>query len=162
MSNLDNRSGGKRRKFFRALSLTSICGLFLPRALYPLPAEGNNDTADSIVMSDSLPDIDVLAGSQLDDRTGNQDLSRKTRLEQNYPNPFRRDTTIEYYIAEPGHAVLKVLDLRGREVSVLVDAFHKEGRYYIKFIARNLSDGAYICRLQTGDIGLSRKMVLAK
>ena len=42
-------------------------------------------------------------------------------LVQSYPNPFNPQTNIEYEMKDAGLATLKVYDVLGREVAILVD-----------------------------------------
>jgi hypothetical protein len=91
-----------------------------------------------------------------------QKIPRETRLEQNFPNPFNPTTSIWYTVAKPGQASLKIYDLSGKEITTLADSYHPAGIYRVKFNAYNLSSGAYVCRLQTVDAILSRKMILTK
>jgi len=81
-----------------------------------------------------------------DDRdTGN--LPREFKLRQNYPNPFNPDTTIRYALPESAQVELKVYDIVGREIAVLVDSYQIAGDHSIVFEANNLPSGVYIYRL---------------
>lgn len=96
-------------------------------------------------------------------------------LYQNYPNPFGRainidnsTTKIKYNIPmddEPRSMVkvsLKVYDLLGSEVAVLVDEEKAPGEYETEFKAVNLSGGIYYYRLTAGNNTAVKKMVLMK
>ncbi len=96
------------------------------------------------------------------DPASDQKKPRETRLEQNYPNPFNPTTSIWYTIAQPGQATLKILDMKGKEITTLADSYHPAGIYRVKFNAHNLSGGPYLCRLQTIDAILSRKIIYKK
>ena len=70
-------------------------------------------------------------------------------LEQNAPNPFSTTTTIRYYLYEEGVADLRVYDVNGREVAVLVDDFREANRWYqTTFDATGLASGMYYYRLR--------------
>lgn len=56
---------------------------------------------------------------------------RETRLYQNYPNPFRSPTVIEYDIGGAGHVKLKVYNIFGQEIKVLVDEEQASGSYRV-------------------------------
>ncbi|RJP62224.1 MAG: T9SS C-terminal target domain-containing protein [Ignavibacteriales bacterium] len=91
----------------------------------------------------------------------------KFSLEQNYPNPFNPVTVIKYSIpnsnSENGMKVqLKVYDLLGNEVAVLVNGFNQPGNYSVKFSAQQLPSGIYIYQLKAGEFLTSRKMTLIK
>lgn len=66
------------------------------------------------------------------------------KLAQNYPNPFNPATTISFEIAERSFVQLKIYDLLGSEVAVLVDEERGEGIYFENFNASNLPSGVYI------------------
>jgi|SRR5690554_2051686 len=69
-------------------------------------------------------------------------------LEQNYPNPFNPKTTIQYKISNPGKITLKLYNILGNEIKVLVDNFQEAGIYDVEFDAVGLSSGVYFYRLE--------------
>ncbi len=83
-------------------------------------------------------------------------------LEQNYPNPFNPTTVIEYQIPEDSRVVLKVFDILGSEVNVLVNANQPAGRYSINFNGSGLSNGIYYYRLTSSSFIQTKKMILLK
>jgi uncharacterized lipoprotein YddW (UPF0748 family) len=93
-------------------------------------------------------------------------------LSQNYPNPFNPTTTITYRIAgagtdAPGKAgssevSLRVYDLLGREVAVLVDEAQAPGEYTVRFDGSKLSSGVYYYSLTAGEFGETRRMLLVR
>lgn len=85
-------------------------------------------------------------------------------LSQNYPNPFNPSTVISYRLQVPGHVTLKLFDVLGNEVAVLVDAIQAAGNYDYKLSTINskLSSGTYFYQLKSGKIVETRKMALIK
>ena len=83
-------------------------------------------------------------------------------LQQNYPKPFNPNTEIRFQIADYGWVTLKVYDVLGREVAVLVDGTQEAGHRTVKFEARGLSGGVYFLRLHAGNYISTRKMLLTK
>lgn len=88
-------------------------------------------------------------------------------LEQNYPNPFNPATKIKYTIpaSENGQTLpvnLKVFDLLGNEIKVLVDEAQSAGNYEIVFDGTGLSSGVYFYRLNAGEFSDSKKLILMK
>ncbi len=88
-------------------------------------------------------------------------------LAQNYPNPFNPTTTIKYSIpvvaanfASTTNVKLKVYDILGREIKVLVDEQQSAGTYKVKFKADNLASGIYIYSLNYGQYIETKKMIL--
>lgn len=92
-------------------------------------------------------------------------IVNKFLLKQNYPNPFNPTTKIVYQIPETenhSHVSLKVFDVLGREVAVLVNEQKSAGNYSISFDGSNLSSGIYFYKLQVGSFSETRKMLLIK
>ncbi|MGH1362162.1 MAG: T9SS type A sorting domain-containing protein [Calditrichia bacterium] len=83
-------------------------------------------------------------------------------LAQNFPNPFNPSTTISYQIPARFHVKVKVYDLLGREVYVLVNDLKEAGTHQISFDASNFASGVYYYRLEAGDIVKTQKMMLLK
>jgi len=87
----------------------------------------------------------------------------KTRLLQNFPNPFRGITIIPVEINQPNTFIsLKVFDAFGNLKASLLNEKMTEGYYEIRWDARNLPDGIYYYILKADDWTATRKMVLMK
>jgi thermitase len=83
-------------------------------------------------------------------------------LEQCYPNPFNPRTTIKYQLPERSRVTLKVFDVMGREVALLVNEVRTAGSYTETFDASALSSGTYFYRLESGMFAQSKKMLIMK
>jgi phosphatidylserine/phosphatidylglycerophosphate/cardiolipin synthase-like enzyme len=83
-------------------------------------------------------------------------------LSQNFPNPFNPSTRIEYQIPVRSFVRLKVFDLLGREVQILVNQDQPPGTYRIDLNGSNFASGVYIYRMEAGSVVLHRKMLLLK
>ena len=83
-------------------------------------------------------------------------------LEQNYPNPFNPTTKINYSIKEKGNVELKIFDLLGSEIAVLVNEEKDPGNYDVSFDASSLSSGVYLYTIKSGSFVQTRKMLLMK
>ena len=83
-------------------------------------------------------------------------------LEQNYPNPFNPSTVIRYQIPVSEFVTLKVHDVLGNEVFVLVDAIMPAGNHEVELIAEKLGSGVYFYTFQAGNYTSTKKMILAK
>jgi hypothetical protein len=83
-------------------------------------------------------------------------------LSQNYPNPFNPSTIIEYSLPSSGFVSLKIFNLLGQEVRLLVNDVQPAGRYSARFDASGLTTGLYFYRLQAGPFVEVRKMLLVK
>lgn len=94
-------------------------------------------------------------------------LENKFQLSQNYPNPFNPVTTISFTIpnvidAKIASATLKIYDVLGREVTVLLNETLLPGKYELKFDASNLSSGIYFYQLRNGNFIDTKKLILLK
>lgn len=84
------------------------------------------------------------------------------RLEQNYPNPFNPVTNIKFAVAKTGNVTLKVYDISGREVALLINEELNAGTYNFDFNASHLASGIYFYKLITNNYTDTKKMVLVK
>ena len=86
----------------------------------------------------------------------------ETKLGDNFPNPFNPSTNIQYSLNSESKVSIKVYNILGEEVAVLVDEFKPKGKHSCKFEAGNLPSGIYIYRIQTDDFTDVKKMMLVK
>ena len=83
-------------------------------------------------------------------------------LYQSYPNPFNPSTTIKYSVPNSEVVSLKVYDILGREVAVLLDEYKTAGTYSIDFNASRFASGVYFYQLNSGSFVETKKMILMK
>jgi beta-glucanase (GH16 family) len=91
-------------------------------------------------------------------------------LSQNYPNPFNPTTIIKYSVPDFGsnakytysNVTLKVYDLLGEEIAVLVNKEQKPGNYSVQFDASEISSGIYYYKLLTNNYSHTKKMIVLK
>ena len=84
------------------------------------------------------------------------------RLGQNYPNPFNPATMIPIDLVTEEHVDLRVYDLSGREVAVLLNGVTDAGRIEVRFNGPGLASGTYIYRLLAGRVQTARTMMLVR
>lgn len=84
------------------------------------------------------------------------------KLNQNYPNPFNPTTSIQYAISSRQIVTLKVYDLLGREIAILINEEKPAGEYEVEFNAANLTSGIYFYQSRAGQYVETKKMVLIK
>lgn len=80
-------------------------------------------------------------------------------LSQNYPNPFRDQTTVEFKIPEGGTVRLFVTDLVGRMVYEQVQRY-EAGIHQVSLSSDEFRSGVYFYGIECGDHRLMRKMVV--
>lgn len=83
------------------------------------------------------------------------------------PNPFNPRTTLHYDVAQPGRAVLRLYDLRGRLVRVLEDAERAVGRHEAVWDGtdddgRPVTSGLYLAQLTMGGSVSRLRLVLVR
>jgi hypothetical protein len=101
---------------------------------------------------------------------GGSSVPTRYGLMQNYPNPFNPSTAISFQLSAVSAVSLKVFDLLGREVAVLVDETRQPGSYSVQWNALAMPSGIYFYRLQARPLSggqnaeyvETRKMVLVK
>lgn len=87
---------------------------------------------------------------------------KEVTLHQNYPNPFNPSTLIRYQLPVSSVVSLKVFDMLGREVAVLVDGKENAGSHEVTFNAKGLSSGVYFYRLETNGFVDTKQFTLIK
>lgn len=92
----------------------------------------------------------------------NEMVPSEFSLLQNYPNPFNPVTNINFSIPEKCYVTIKIFNISGRELEVLLDDELVPGNYKIDYDALELSSGVYIYQIKTDKFISSRKMVLIK
>ena len=83
-------------------------------------------------------------------------------LNQNYPNPFNPSTSIQYDLPAASFTTLKIFNVLGQEVSVLVNEVKNAGTHTVTWNASAFSSGVYLCRLQAGVFIETKKLLLLK
>jgi hypothetical protein len=116
----------------------------------------------------ALAAVEYLTGTG----TGNPPpLPGVIRLEQNYPNPFNPGTTIRFTLPEPASVTVKVFDLLGREVRMLVNGNLSAGVQFtfwdgVDKDGAPSASGVYFARLEVrtheGPSSLIVKMMLVR
>ncbi len=100
--------------------------------------------------------------SSLDFITESQKQTIKLELKQNRPNPFKDRTTISYSISKPAHVSLKLFDVSGKEVLILVNENKNQGNHEATIDAGTISGnpGIYFYTLSSGNARITKKMLL--
>ncbi|MGA9364413.1 MAG: endo-1,4-beta-xylanase, partial [Bacteroidota bacterium] len=121
-----------------------------------------------LVRSDGTarPALLWLAQFVKDNPTGVEEMASRFpssyQLEQNFPNPFNPATTIRYSISKASKVELKVFDLLGREVRILVNTVQAPGQYTATLNAQDLASGVYFYRLTAGTFTETKKLMLLR
>jgi endo-1,4-beta-xylanase len=87
---------------------------------------------------------------------------RQLVLSQNYPNPFNPTTAIDYQVPASSFVSLKVIDMLGREIRILVNEPKSAGSYSVTFDGSTLPSGVYFYQLKADNYIATKKLVLLK
>jgi hypothetical protein len=123
----------------------------------PLPPGSRNSITEDSVRSDKV----IEGGPE-------RSIPKRFLIGEGYPNPFNPQTKLSYELAGPGHVVIAVYDLAGREIARLVDEDQQAGYYDRVWDADNRSSGVYYARIVVTDQSgrelfvASRKLLLLK
>lgn len=86
---------------------------------------------------------------------------------QIYPNPFNPVTHIRYKLVEDAHVIIKIYNLLGEEIIILVDEMKRAGSYSLQWKGRDhfgnlVASGIYLLRMQTNNIMYQRKLLFVR
>jgi len=88
-------------------------------------------------------------------------------LGYNYPNPFNANTRLDYSLPVRSHVSIRLYNMLGQEVSVLVNEEQPYGNRHVVWNGLNkqgstAASGVYIAEFKAGSFLATRKMILMK
>jgi len=87
----------------------------------------------------------------------------KFLLLQNHPNPFNSNTTIGFNLPTPNTVSIRIFDILGREISVILDGkYYRAGAHSVQINSDLFSSGVYFYQVQSGEFINQKKMVILK
>ncbi len=125
--------------------------------LIPLSAELHQKKSRELLNS-------ILTGKKI--RSQKPEIS-KLILHQNYPNPYKHNTTISYAIPKSGTVSLKIYNIKGQLVKTVVNE-HKEKGYYTEIWdgrndnGKKLANGIYFYKIKIEGKSKVKKMLLLR
>ena len=105
---------------------------------------------DEVLVTNSESFIDVV------------EMVNEFGLSAAYPNPFNPTTTIEFSSIEAGYASVKVYNLMGQVVGVLLDGMVDANTYSLTWDAQHLSSGVYMVKAESNGQVATQKIMLLK
>jgi len=142
-----------------------------PNNLWGGTPSGSYDPTNPYAPADnatSMRDIKSVIASysstltSVPDPGGASHLPASYTLHQNYPNPFNPSTTISYDIPARAFVSLKVYDLLGREVAVVVNEQKEANTYTLRWDASRLPSGVYFYQLRAGGYWETKKLLVLR
>lgn len=110
--------------------------------------------AESVCLIKCIPEVEVSVSTP--------PLPKTELLLKNYPNPFNPKTTIRYTIPKASRVNLRVFNVQGRQVNVLVNQYQSSGNHAVSFDGSSLPSGEYFYKLETERNTQIKKMLLIK
>ena len=101
-------------------------------------------------------------GSQTTARESNHERPADRLQIAHYPNPFAGAATIAYELSNTSHVVLRIYDILGRELAVLVDERQGAGLHSAQLDASAWPSGVYLYRLEVGSQVATGRLVRRK
>jgi photosystem II stability/assembly factor-like uncharacterized protein len=83
-------------------------------------------------------------------------------LEQNYPNPFNPSTVISFSLPESDVVTLKVFNILGEEIALLVSERLAAGNHRVEWRPQDVPSGVYLYRMEAGSFVQTRKLAFIK
>ena len=97
------------------------------------------------------------ASAPLPVKTESSERPDRFALLQNYPNPFNPSTTIAFALPHTSDVTLKVLNILGEEVAILIAGERTAGSFTATWDASDMPSGVYFYRLTAGEYVQTRK-----
>jgi hypothetical protein len=112
-------------------------------------------------------DAGLLAALDVSSTNKNASLAdaQTTRTEGNlsvFPNPFNPTTRFQFIVNEAAFVSLKVYDMLGREVALLIHEQKQLGTHHVRWDASAQPSGIYFARLDIAGSAFVRKLLLVK
>lgn len=115
------------------------------------------DTNGGFEITDTIS-ATLITSSLIEDEISQIEFS----LSQNFPNPFNPSTVISFQLSAASKVNLKVFDVLGNEIAVILNEEKNTGRYDVVFNSSNLTSGIYYYQLSAGNLVQTKKMILLK
>ena len=134
------------------------------------------DVAESVyaIDIDSDGDVDVLSAggneiawcenlmiNNMISNTEDQTLSRFL-LYHNYPNPFNPNTSIRFDVRKTCELNLKIFDIQGLLISILIYKELVPEHYQVKFEAKDIASDIYFYHIKMGNYTETKKMIFSR
>jgi hypothetical protein len=83
-------------------------------------------------------------------------------LEQNYPNPFSNESQLQITLPVGGMVHLSIIDVQGQVVQTVLNQHFDAGTFGVSLHADGLASGTYYYQMTSGNVTLTRQMVVIK
>ena len=77
-----------------------------------------------------------------------------------YTNPANSLLVVSYSLLEKNQVKISLYDITGREVGLISNEVKDKGDYKIEFDSEKLNNGIYFCKMQAGNMSMTKKIVV--
>ncbi len=142
-----------------------FAGIKFTTSLSPTLFDLDNDSDLDLLLCDAKGEIYFYRNDfRTDIGHSSNSISKTEQLPgiQSFPNPFNNATRILFYLPVAGPTCIRIFDIRGQEVAQLINENLPVGSHKITWQTANLASGIYFCRLESGTICLTKKLIFQK
>lgn len=129
-----------------------------PLGTYTIRIAAANTSLEKVTVADAEPFFIVEPSATATQRAESPGF----KLYQNFPNPFNHSSSIRYEIPVESQVEIKLLDLLGKEIAVMVSEKLEPGQYSLDLNAKELPGGVYFYAMRTSDYFITKKMQVLK
>jgi len=122
----------------------------------------DNSLAESWASSPNLLGSPGLRNDAFDPIDVCEGLPKVLSFAAPWPNPFNPKVTLSFSLPRMDRARLEIFDLRGRQVDKLFEGILEPGRHEFSWNGEERASGLYFARLRSGDLVMTRKLLLLK
>lgn len=105
---------------------------------------------------------DVYRGTSLVHVGEEPQQPNQVQMLESYPNPFNSEAIIRYSIQVSQPVTIRIVDIVGRQVSLLVNEGQAAGSHETIWNASSFASGLYLCRMETQTGIVTIKLLLLK
>jgi hypothetical protein len=130
--------------------------------LYDSVSSEIHEYTETVVFENDMIIGDGFATLNLKNTINDLFVPMESSLSNAYPNPFNPSTTFDYSISIESDVSIKIYDISGQVVEVLVDDYKYAGEYSITWNAQNYSSGVYFIGMEANGNYFTQKLMLVK
>ncbi|MFC2088297.1 C10 family peptidase [Calditrichota bacterium] len=113
---------------------------------------------DSFAVDQDTLFIHVLSPAEFEWRQ----IPKDYFLAQNFPNPFNRETTINYHLPQSGNVTISVYNIAGQLISTVLNDFRKTGKHTFRWNGLYYASGLYFYKIEVNNFSAVKKCILLK
>ena len=149
---------------------TDSCGLYrftaLPVGYYCVYRDANSFKYCFSPLDQDAFDIDFVGTTDVEELSEPK-VPEHIELYPNYPNPFNPLTTLSYSLPADMEVELSIFNIQGEKIRELAQGFQGKGTKTVIWEGKNsqgkeVSSGIYFCKLRSGSLYETIKMVMLK